>query len=291
MYRYSAFGNEFNPDANNNNPWRYGGEYWDWETQTYYLRARNYNPRTGRFSSPDPHWDIRTNAQFGDSPTMRNDRYMPSVHAILQSGNLFVFGINNPVMWADPSGLEIVLAGTDAEKREMLNIMRGLTNYDLAFDENGIVYITGGPTISSGRKNEGNRLIRALIDSTRIVTIQFGVDGVGSFAIGSCLGAFMVNGRPGTGTDATVFLDRSQATIDSPLKIILGHEMIHAHRFMTGTDVGFGVMSTIRINGQRVTVEAEELYVIGLRQPRRHRPITTENRLRRENNFAPRQLY
>ena len=35
---------------------------------------------------------------------------MPSVHAILQSGNLYVFGINNPVMWIDPSGLFILPA-------------------------------------------------------------------------------------------------------------------------------------------------------------------------------------
>jgi len=36
---------------------------------------------------------------------MRNDRYVPSVHAILQSGNLFVYTMNNPVRWSDPTGL------------------------------------------------------------------------------------------------------------------------------------------------------------------------------------------
>ena len=36
---------------------------------------------------------------------MRNDRYMPSIHAILQSGNLYVYTMNNPLMWNDPSGL------------------------------------------------------------------------------------------------------------------------------------------------------------------------------------------
>ena len=41
---------------------------------------------------------------FGDSPTMRNDRYMPSVHAILQSSNLFMFTMHNPVRWVDPGG-------------------------------------------------------------------------------------------------------------------------------------------------------------------------------------------
>ncbi len=35
------------------NPYRYCGEYLDLETNTYYLRARNYDPTTGRFLSED----------------------------------------------------------------------------------------------------------------------------------------------------------------------------------------------------------------------------------------------
>ena len=42
---------------------------------------------------------------FGSSPTMRNDRLVPSVHAILQSGNLYLFVMHNPVNFTDPSGL------------------------------------------------------------------------------------------------------------------------------------------------------------------------------------------
>jgi len=41
---------------------------------------------------------------FGDSPTMRNDRYVPSIHAIIQSGNLFMYTMHNPVRWVDPDG-------------------------------------------------------------------------------------------------------------------------------------------------------------------------------------------
>ena len=42
---------------------------------------------------------------FGDSPTLRNDRFVPSVHAIMQASNLFVFTMNNPVRFTDPTGL------------------------------------------------------------------------------------------------------------------------------------------------------------------------------------------
>ena len=43
-YDYDAFGNEKNPDALDTNPFRYCGEYLDFETGAYYLRARYYDP-------------------------------------------------------------------------------------------------------------------------------------------------------------------------------------------------------------------------------------------------------
>jgi len=107
-YMFDAFGNEANYDPANTNPFRFNAEYWDWWTGTYYLRARNYNPRTGRFTQEDPHWGLH-NMVFGDSPTMRNNRYIPSIHSIMQAGNLYMYVMHNPVFWIDPSGLS---AGT-----------------------------------------------------------------------------------------------------------------------------------------------------------------------------------
>jgi len=99
------------------NPFRYSGEYLDLETKTYYLRARNYNPTTGRFLSEDPHWNVR-NMIFGDNLQKINERVpdardplglntytlVPDIHAIRQSSNLYVYCGNNPIMFFDASG-------------------------------------------------------------------------------------------------------------------------------------------------------------------------------------------
>jgi RHS repeat-associated protein len=123
-YRYDAFGNETNPDLSNTNPFRYAGEYFDLETNTYYLRARRYNPRTGRFTQPDPHWNIH-NMIYGSEPVKWNERPIdpndplglntyilkPDILAIMQSGNLYVYCLNNPIRFHDPTGEWVQFVG------------------------------------------------------------------------------------------------------------------------------------------------------------------------------------
>jgi len=95
-YRYTAFGVELSPVEGDTNPWRFAGEYFDRETGTYYLRFRNMNPRTGRFLTPDPFWGLHN--------------MMSSAAAIVQSGNLFMYVMHNPVRFVDPWGLALVNA-------------------------------------------------------------------------------------------------------------------------------------------------------------------------------------
>lgn len=52
-YTYDSFGNEEKPDKRDRNPFRYCGEYYDKETDTLYLRARNYDAGAGRFLTRD----------------------------------------------------------------------------------------------------------------------------------------------------------------------------------------------------------------------------------------------
>ena len=119
-YAYDAFGNETAPDADDTNPFRYCGEYYDRETGTYYLRARYYAPAIGRFTQQDTHW-TNANRIYGDNPQKTNERedrlgiqtyaYVPQISAVMQSGNLYVYCMNDPVMYVDESG-EVTQKGT-----------------------------------------------------------------------------------------------------------------------------------------------------------------------------------
>ena len=95
-YRYCAFGVELNPSAAiNRNPFRFAGMYWDAHRGEYVTPNRMLNPRTGRWTQPDPFWGIHNMTS--------------STLAILQAANLYVFVMNNPIMFHDPSGLYAVM--------------------------------------------------------------------------------------------------------------------------------------------------------------------------------------
>jgi RHS repeat-associated protein len=85
-YEYDAFGNSFTRQGTTPNNYLYRGEQYDSDLGLYYLRARYYNPNTGRFLSRDPY--------EGD----------PSDPVTLHK-YLYVGG--DPVNWIDPPGWEL----------------------------------------------------------------------------------------------------------------------------------------------------------------------------------------
>ena len=110
-YDYNAYGAEdedYNPfrrmfgKKSVYNPFRYTGEYTDSETGLVYLRNRMYDPETGRFISEDTHWNVE-NCIYGDSET-GNRPTTPDIGAIIQSNNLYVYCMDNPIMYVDREG-------------------------------------------------------------------------------------------------------------------------------------------------------------------------------------------
>ena len=94
--------------ADDTNPFRYAGQYYDRESQSYYLRARYYLPRYGRFSQQDTHWNTG-NMLYGDNPVTLNGRQIPNYSAISQGLNLYTYCADNPVRYLDSDG-EFVIA-------------------------------------------------------------------------------------------------------------------------------------------------------------------------------------
>ncbi|HVU48663.1 MAG TPA: RHS repeat-associated core domain-containing protein [Terracidiphilus sp.] len=82
-YEYDAYGNEFTVSGSTPNEMMYRGEQYDSDLGLYYLRARYYNPFTGRFMSRDP----ESGNQF--DPT--------TLHKYLYAGG-------DPVNLIDPTG-------------------------------------------------------------------------------------------------------------------------------------------------------------------------------------------
>ena len=73
------------------------------------MRARYYDPATGRFNQEDTHWNP-SNSTYGDNPIQLAEHiYAPDIFAIKQSGNLYVYAMANPLLFIDPSGFKTIV--------------------------------------------------------------------------------------------------------------------------------------------------------------------------------------
>ena len=96
-YEYDGFGNVLSITGPENsslgipNHFRYKGYYYDTETNLYFLNTRYYSPELCRFISPD-------SVDYLDPD---------SINGL----NLYSYCMNNPIIYADPSGHSAILIG------------------------------------------------------------------------------------------------------------------------------------------------------------------------------------
>lgn len=85
-YDYDAFGKLTTSTGSFNNPYLYAGEYYDYTTAQYYLRARFYSPQLGRFTTQDSY-----TGDYADPASL----------------NLYTYVRNNPLIYVDPTGHDV----------------------------------------------------------------------------------------------------------------------------------------------------------------------------------------
>jgi RHS repeat-associated protein len=119
-YEYDAFGNSFTVSGSTPNEFLYRGEQYDSDLGLYYLRARYYNPLTGRFMSRDP-----DDGKLPDPKTLHK----------------YLYAQGDPVNGIDPRGRDSIIGyaleiGDDSEAvQSELYLSRKMVQFDICVAE------------------------------------------------------------------------------------------------------------------------------------------------------------
>jgi RHS repeat-associated protein len=105
-YEYDAYGNEFTVSGSTPNEFMYRGEQYDSDLGLYYLRARYYNPLTGRFMSRDP-------LDHGPLDSKRRPVDPKDLHK-------YLYASGDPIDAVDPTGRGIISYALDTFKRAVV---------------------------------------------------------------------------------------------------------------------------------------------------------------------------
>jgi RHS repeat-associated protein len=102
-FEYDAFGNAITHTGTTPNNYLYRGEQYDSDLGLYYLRARYYNPQTGRFMSRDPlggqAWDPKTLHKYvyagGDPVNLVDPKGQGSLQEYVFNFTLLALAVDN----------------------------------------------------------------------------------------------------------------------------------------------------------------------------------------------------
>lgn len=153
---YMPFGETFAEQHSDwESPYTFNAKELDNETGLYYFGARYYDPKISLWLGMDP---------------------LVEEH----SGSPYVYCENNPVIYLDPDGKKLILAGTPAQKNLLLEHYQKLTGDRLDYNiKTGEVFGLSSPNISNPT---GTNQIRELIGHKNTVTTQFSEETITGFA-------------------------------------------------------------------------------------------------------------
>jgi RHS repeat-associated protein len=123
-YQYDSFGKQTASTGSLVNPFQFTAREFDAETSLYYMRARYFDPQTGRFLREDP---------SGFSGGI----------------NLYAYTMNSPTGWTDPTGLEMSPEECQRLLKDILRrveiLEKKIANYNPITDGlGGATYRAGG---------------------------------------------------------------------------------------------------------------------------------------------------
>ena len=208
-YRYDAFGIPGSYSADDTNPFLYAGQYYDRESQSYYLRARYYLPRYGRFTAEDPARD---------------------------GLNWYTYCANNPVRYYDPSGLRLVMS--EGASESVIPLLNELSGNSLSIEyKNGEIVIN---EVFDTDHHVGQTLIMDLVQQSKIIEIIVGQNdyGLSNNFLPARTPTIVIDPNHEVSSDSvytwTVNSDGIAMVEEIPNFVILGHELIHAHHKVFG---------------------------------------------------------
>ena len=278
-YTYDAWGEIRTKNESSsfeNNPLRYYGQYYDYESDMTYLRARYYDSSIKRFITEDPAKD---------------------------GSNWYAYCGNNPVMMFDPSGLAIYVPENQSIIIDYLNI---LTRDELYIDSNGYVKIKNYG-MNTDDRSAGTELIYQLINNSNICTIKVSNKNETTYA------DINLASMSGVGTDTTInfiadyekqdkvfVYDKNANVVEQkqPVQIALAHELIHSLRGMKGSRKKAGMGTNKMPGANNEYWRQEEFDTVGIDHIRDDGSYAdaanwyfTENTIRREQGFYWRAKY
>jgi len=126
-------------------PFRFTSKELDEETGLYYHGARYYEPTISRWMSADP-------AGFALSSPMGSDGKPKASYSVIESANWYAYVSNNPVIYVDPTGGEMMKSETirQSDDRWKDFFLGGVETYDDAaketpnsIDSYGCLFVAG----------------------------------------------------------------------------------------------------------------------------------------------------